>query len=193
MFQAMNGQLPLGFGQDSDFSTWTVSSQAYCKSSLLASIRHGHFEHMYSISSLLITHRIILLVQWNIWFAGRFLLLTFKIVGKLAHLMLQILTTVIALAAVLGNFRHPLTRFISCVSLFLILRVHLGITSWLSLPSVILTLGVLEHYLPGLLDGKELTDVAEAKKGELKELERRNSMAHTSQQKTSFRNVSYRS
>lgn len=105
---------------------------------------------------------------------------------------MQILTTVIALAAVLGNFRHPLTRFISGISFFLILYVHLGISSWISFPSVILTLGILEHYLPSLLDGKELTDVAEAKKGELKELERRNSMAQPSQKKTSFRNVSYR-
>ena len=188
----MKGQLPLGFGHDSDFTTLTVSSQPYCKTSPLVIIRPGYSEYMYSISSLLINYRVILLVQWNIWFAGRFLVLAFKIVGKVAHLILQILTTVIALAAVLGNFRHPLTRFISCVSLFLILRVHLGITSWVSLPSVILTLGALEHYLPGLLDGKELTDVAEAKKGELKELERRNSMAHANQQKTSFRNVSYR-
>lgn len=94
-----------------------------------------------------------------------------------------------ALAAVLGNFRHPLTRFIGCVSLFLILRLHLGVTTWVSLPCVIFTSGALEHYLPGLLDGKELTDVAEAKKGELKELERRTSMAQANAQGASSRNL----
>lgn len=99
-----------------------------------------------------------------------------KVIKLVSRITLQLAAALIAFAAVLGSLRHPLTRLLGAIALFLFLRIHLSTTSSIALPAVVITLSIGEKYFPTLLDGKELVDIVEVKKSEMKELERRNSV-----------------
>lgn len=67
-------------------------------------------------------HRIILLVQGNIWLAGRFVLYVigrfYVLIRRLQQLLSKSLAALLALSAVLGDLRHPITRLVLCLTVF---------------------------------------------------------------------------
>ena len=113
-------------------------------------------------------------MQLNLWLIGRFLIYVisryYALVLSLYYMVMQLFEV----AAVLGNLRHPVTRLVLCAIPFSILRIRFGITTWLSLPMVLVALGMSEQYLPTLFDGSELKDVIETKRSGLEELKKKN-------------------
>lgn len=89
-------------------------------------------------------------------------------------MVMQLFAILEAIAAVLGNIRHPATRLVLCAILFSILHIRVGITTWLSLPMILVALGVSEQYLPTVFNPSELNDVIEAKRLGLEELKKKN-------------------
>ena len=96
--------------------------------------------------------RIILLVQANLWLAGRFVLYLIDrfhaLVKRLEYLLSQSAAALLALSAVLGNSRHPITRFVLAVTAFFTLWSYLKLPIYLALPAVLGAGGVFEQYFP---------------------------------------------
>ena len=96
--------------------------------------------------------RIILLVQANIWLACRFVLYLigrfYALVKRLEYLLSQSAAALLALSAVLGNLRHPITRFVLAVAAFFTLWSCLKLPIYFALPAVLGAAGVFEQYFP---------------------------------------------
>ena len=112
----------------------------------------SRLKHDCPLRNLLIGHRIILLVQANMWIAGRFILYLFNrfyaLGVRLNYFLSQSLAALLALLAVVGNLRHPLSRLVLIIAAFTTLWSYLSIPLCFSLPAVVFTGGLAEHYFP---------------------------------------------
>ena len=79
-----------------------------------------------------------------LYFIGRF----FALVRRLQVLLSRSVAALLALSAVLGNLRHPLTRFVLTITAFFTLWCYLELPYWFSLPAVLGVGGVFEKYYP---------------------------------------------
>ena len=112
----------------------------------------SRLKHHCPSRNLLIRHRIVVLVQANIWIAGRFILYLFNsfyaLGVRLSYFLSQSLAVLLALLAVVGNLRHPLSRLVLIIAAFTTLWSYLSVPMCFSLPAVVFAGGLAEHYFP---------------------------------------------